>query len=132
MIMIIVMSQFKLLECETSVCGCGTQVMKTLLQHFTNTLKWWLVVWSNSSTVVSIHCYVTLAVVHLLNATSKSSVWSDATYASWKCGVCDWIRTTVALLHNHRMRNAHMCTLAIVMATCSYGICFWQMGSNRL
>jgi len=27
-----------------------------------------------------------------------------------------------ALLHNHRMRNAHMCILAIVMATCSYQI----------
>jgi len=30
------------------------------------------------------------------------------------------------------MRNAHMCTLAIVMATCSYGIYFWRRGGNRL
>jgi len=37
----------------------------------------------------------------------------------------------VALLHNHWMRNAHMCTLAI-MATCSYGIYFWRRGGNRL
>jgi len=35
-------------------------------------------------------------------------------------------------LHNHRMRNAHMCALAIVMATCSYGIYFWWRGGNRL
>jgi len=26
------------------------------------------------------------------------------------------------LLHNHRMRNLHLCTLAVVMANCSYGI----------
>ena len=37
-----------------------------------------------------------------------------------------------ALLHNHRMRNAHMCILAIVMATCSYRIYFWRTGGNRL
>jgi len=30
-------------------------------------------------------------------------------------------------LHNHWMLNAHMCALAIVMATCSYGIYFWRM-----
>jgi len=28
-------------------------------------------------------------------------------------------------LHNHRMRNAHMCALPIVMVTCFYGIYFW-------
>jgi len=38
--MIIVISQSKLLQCETSVCGCGTQVTEAL-QHFTNMLKWW-------------------------------------------------------------------------------------------
>jgi len=36
MLMIIVISQSKLL-----VCGCSTQVMEALLQHFTNMLKWW-------------------------------------------------------------------------------------------
>ena len=35
-------------------------------------------------------------------------------------------------LHNHWMRDAHMCTLAIVMATCSYGIYLWRTGGNRL
>jgi len=30
------------------------------------------------------------------------------------------------------MRNAHMCTLAIVMVTCTYGIYFWRRGGNRL
>jgi len=35
-------------------------------------------------------------------------------------------------LHNHWIRNAHMCALAIVMATCSYGIYFWRTGGNRL
>ena len=35
-------------------------------------------------------------------------------------------------LHNHWMRNAHMCALAIVMATCSYRIYFWRMCGNRL
>ena len=35
-------------------------------------------------------------------------------------------------LHNHWMRNVHMCALAIVMTTCSYGINFWRMGGNRL
>jgi len=30
------------------------------------------------------------------------------------------------------MCYAHMCTLAIVMATCSYGIYFWRRGGNRL
>jgi len=38
--MIAVISQSKLLQRETSVCGCGTQVTEALLQHFTNTLKW--------------------------------------------------------------------------------------------
>jgi len=28
-------------------------------------------------------------------------------------------------LHNHKMSNAHMCTLAFVVATCSDGIYFW-------
>jgi len=42
------------------------------------------------------------------------------------------LKCPAALLHNHRMRNLHMCTLAIVVATCSYGIYFWQTGSNRL
>jgi len=37
----------------------------------------------------------------------------------------------MALLHNHRMHNVHMCTLSIVMVTCSYGIYFWQTGGNR-
>jgi len=51
---------------------------------------------------------ITVAVVRLLNTISKSSVCNNAT---WKRSVCDWIRTTVALLHNHRMRNARMSTL---------------------
>jgi len=38
----------------------------------------------------------------------------------------------MALLHNHGMRNTHMCKLAIVMATCSNGIYIWQMGGNQL
>jgi len=42
--MIIVISQSKMLQCETSVCRCGTQVPEALLQHFTNTLKWWFVI----------------------------------------------------------------------------------------
>jgi len=36
------------------------------------------------------------------------------------------------IIAHQRMRNAHMCTLAIVMATCSYGIYFWRTGGNRL
>jgi len=28
--------------------------------------------------------------------------------------------------------DAHMCMLAIVMETCSYGIYFWRMGGNQL
>jgi len=44
MIMIIVISQSKLLQHETSVYGCGTQLTEVLLQHFTNTLKWWFIV----------------------------------------------------------------------------------------
>jgi len=40
--------------CNVLVCGCGTQVSEALLQHFTNTLKWWFVLWSESSVVVSI------------------------------------------------------------------------------
>jgi len=35
----------------------------------------------------------------------------------------------MALLHNHGMRNSHMCTLA---TTCSYRIYFWQRGGNQL
>ena len=35
-------------------------------------------------------------------------------------------------LHNHRMRNVHMCTLAIVIATCSYGIYFCRTGGKWL
>jgi len=42
------------------------------------------------------------------------------------------MRTTAALLHNHRIRNANMCTLDIVTATCSYRIYFWRRGGNRL
>jgi len=52
---------------------------EALLQHLTNTLKWWFVVWSNSSTVVSVHCCITIVVVHLLNTISKSSVSNNAT-----------------------------------------------------
>jgi len=35
-------------------------------------------------------------------------------------------------LHNHLIRNEHMCALAIVMVTCSYEIYFWRMGGNQL
>jgi len=42
----IVLSQSKLLQRETSVCGCCTQDTEALLQHFTNTLKWLFVVWT--------------------------------------------------------------------------------------
>jgi len=42
--------------------------------------------------------------------------------------VYDWIRTTVALLHNHQMRIAHMCMLAIVTTNWSlYRNCFWRV-----
>jgi len=82
MIMIIVISQSKLLQCETSLCGCGTQATGALLQHFTNTLKQWFVVQSDNSAVVSVHCCITIAVVHLLNTISKSSVCNNATYTS--------------------------------------------------
>jgi len=78
MIMIIVISQSKLLQCETSFCGCGTQVKEALLQHFKNTLNWQFVVWSDSSTVVSIHCRITI-VVHLLNMTNQNNVCNNAT-----------------------------------------------------
>jgi len=78
MMMIAVISQSKLLQRETSVCGCGTQVTEALLQHFTNTLKWWFAVWSDSGAVVSIHCCITIVVVRLLNTTSKSSVCNNA------------------------------------------------------
>jgi len=80
--------------------------------------------------VVSFRCCITIVVVRLLNTISKSSVCT--TYASYKHSVCDWIRTTGALLHNHRMRAAHMCILAIVMATCSYRIYCWRMDGNQL
>jgi len=35
---------------------------------------------------------------------------------------------TMALLHNHRMRNSHLYALAVVMATCSYGLYIWRTG----
>ena len=115
--------------CITLVCGHGTQITEALLQHFKNTLKWWFVIWSNSTTVVSVHCCITIAVVRF---DDQQVVCDNATCARQKRGVCDWIRTTGALLHEHWMRNPHMCTLAIVMATCSYGIYFWQRVGNLL
>jgi len=123
--MIIVISQFKLLQRETSVCGCCTQVTEALLQHFTNTLKWWFVVWSDGSAVVSIHCCITIAAVYLLNTSTKSSVCNLRKLKA-QCLCLDQNYRPAALLHNHRMCNAHMCTLAIVMATCSYWIYFWR------
>jgi len=39
--------------------------------------------------------------------------------------------TTMALSRNHWMCNLHMCMLAIVMATYSYGIYLWRTGGNR-
>jgi len=59
-------------------CGYDTQVTEALLQHFTNTLKRWFVVWSDSSAVVSVHCCITIAVVRLLNTISKSSACNNA------------------------------------------------------
>jgi len=35
--------------CNVLPRRCGTQAMEALLQHFTNTLKWRFVVWSDSS-----------------------------------------------------------------------------------
>jgi len=60
---------------------CGTQATGAVLQHFTNTMKWF-VIWSDSSAVVSVHCCITIAVVCLLNTISKSSVCNNTTYAS--------------------------------------------------
>jgi len=119
--MIIVILQSKLLQAWNQHLWMWHTASGALLQHFTNTLKRWFVVRSDSSAVVSVHCCITIAVARLLNTISKSSVCNNATYASEKRIVCNWIRTTAALLHNHQMRNAHMCTLAIVMATCSSG-----------
>ena len=58
--------------------GSGTQVTEAPLQHFTNTLKWWFVIWSDSRAVVSFHCCITIAVVRLLNMIRKSSVCNNA------------------------------------------------------
>jgi len=128
MIMVIVISQSKLLQ------RAGLWTWLKLWKRYSNIsqiLYFEVVIcrWSDSSAVVSFHCCITIVVICLLNTISKSSVWNNA---SWKLSVYDWIRTTEVLLHNHRMRNAHMCTLAIVLATCSYRIYFWHTGGNRL
>jgi len=82
MIMIIVISQSKMLQTWNQRLWMWHTATEALLQHFTNTLKRWFVVRSDSSAVVSIHCCITIAVVRLLCTISKSSVCINATYAS--------------------------------------------------
>jgi len=52
MIMIIVISQSKLLHCVGLwIWHTSKEESNLLLQHFTNTLKWWFVIWCDSSAV---------------------------------------------------------------------------------
>jgi len=72
---------YLILACFSNLLACFCKITwrhwEALLQHFTNTLKRWFVVRSDSSAVVSVHCCITIAVVRLLNTISKSSVWQQ-------------------------------------------------------
>jgi len=78
MIMIIVISQSKLLQRAGLWIWQWHTSYGSATPTFDKYFKWRFVVWSDSSAVVSFHCCITIAVVRLLNTIRKCSVCNNA------------------------------------------------------